>query len=668
MADRTKGIIIEIGGDTTGLSKALSGVNKAINSTQTQLKDVEKLLKLDPTNTELLQQKQRLLAQAVSETSNKLSTLKEAEAQAQQQFKEGKISQEQYEALQREIVATSQQLDSLKDAASKSNAKLAEIAATADKVASKAQAVADATKGLSAAAAGGVAGLGAMAVKAGVAADDLNTLAKQSGFSTEELQKWKYASDLVDVSVDDIVNSAKKMKKNMVSTSKDVAGAWETLGVSVRDENGELRDANDVFYETLNALSRVENETERDTLAMQLFGKSADSLAGIVDDGGAALKELGDQAENAGLILSQDALDAANRFNDSLDTMKAKASAAFMSAGAELADTLIPLIEEVAEKVSGVIEWLAQLDGQQLKIIGTVLLVVAAISPLASLIAKISTLISFVSTTVIPALSAAMSFLAANPIVLVIAGIAALIAIINNLWQNNEQFRAAVTEIWTNIQLVFQKFQEWLDGVFAIDWTERFGAFGNILNAFFQNVQNVWNSIREIFGGIITFLKGVFTADWQLAWQGVQDIFKGIFDALVDIAKAPINGIIGLINTAIDAINWFIDGVNRAIAVINSLGGKMGYIPNIGKIAYLAKGGILSAGSAIVGERGPELLSMIGGKAQVTPLSSDSMNRVAGGGEYNQTINIYGNQAPKPSEVARQTRLATRQLVKAVTG
>lgn len=668
MADRTKGIIIEIGGDTTGLSKALSGVNKAINSTQTQLKDVEKLLKLDPTNTELLQQKQRLLAQAVSETSNKLSTLKEAEAQAQQQFKEGKISQEQYEALQREIVATSQQLDSLKDAASKSNAKLAEIAATADKVASKAQAVADATKGLSAAAAGGVAGLGAMAVKAGVAADDLNTLAKQSGFSTEELQKWKYASDLVDVSVDDIVNSAKKMKKNMVSTSKDVAGAWETLGVSVRDENGELRDANDVFYETLNALSRVENETERDTLAMQLFGKSADSLAGIVDDGGAALKELGDQAENAGLILSQDALDAANRFNDSLDTMKAKASAAFMSAGAELADTLIPLIEEVAEKVSGVIEWLAQLDGQQLKIIGTVLLVVAAISPLASLIAKISTLISFVSTTVIPALSAAMSFLAANPIVLVIAGIAALIAIINNLWQNNEQFRAAVTEIWTNIQLVFQKFQEWLDGVFAIDWTERFGAFGNILNAFFQNVQNVWNSIREIFGGIIAFLKGVFTADWQLAWQGVQDIFKGIFDALVDIAKAPINGIIGLINTAIDAINWFIDGVNRAIAVINSLGGKMGYIPNIGKIAYLAKGGILSAGSAIVGERGPELLSMIGGKAQVTPLSGDSMNRVAGGGEYNQTINIYGNQAPKPSEVARQTRLATRQLVKAVTG
>lgn len=668
MADRIKGITIEIGGDTTGLSKALSGVNKAINSTQTQLKDVEKLLKLDPTNTELLQQKQRLLAQAVSETSSKLSTLKEAEAQAQQQFKEGKISQEQYEALQREIVATSQQLDSLKDAASKSNAKLAEIAATADKVASKAQAVADATKGLSAAAAGGVAGLGAMAVKAGVAADDLNTLAKQSGFSTEELQKWKYASDLVDVSVDDIVNSAKKMKKNMVSTSKDVAGAWETLGVSVRDENGELRDANDVFYETLNALSRVENETERDTLAMQLFGKSADSLAGIVDDGGAALKELGDQAENAGLILSQDALDAANRFNDSLDTMKAKASAAFMSAGAELADTLIPLIEEVAEKVSGVIEWLAQLDGQQLKMIGTVLLVVAAISPLASLIAKISTLISFVSTTVIPALSAAMSFLAANPIVLVIAGIAALIAIINNLWQNNEQFRAAVTEIWTNIQLVFQTFQEWLDGVFAIDWTERFGAFGNILNAFFQNVQNVWNSIREIFNGIITFLKGVFTLDWQLAWQGVQDIFKGIFDALVEIAKAPINGIIGLINVAIDAINVFIDGVNKAIAVINALGGRMSYIPNIGKIAYLAKGGILSAGSAIVGEKGPELLSMIGGKAQVTPLSGDSMNRVAGGGEYNQTINIYGNQAPKPSEVARQTRLATRQLVKAVTG
>ena len=110
MADRIKGITVEIGGDTTGLSKALSGVNREISSTQKELRDVERLLKLDPTNTNLLQQKQRLLAQAVGETKTKLDSLKQAEAQVQSQFKEGKVSQEQYEALQREIIATEQSL------------------------------------------------------------------------------------------------------------------------------------------------------------------------------------------------------------------------------------------------------------------------------------------------------------------------------------------------------------------------------------------------------------------------------------------------------------------------------------------------------------------------------------------------------------------------------
>ena len=101
MADRIKGITVRIGGDVTGLSKALKDVNGEIRSTQTQLKDVERLLKLDPSNTKLLAQKQRLLSDAVSETKNKLDALKQAEKQVQLQFLEGKVSQEQYEGLQR---------------------------------------------------------------------------------------------------------------------------------------------------------------------------------------------------------------------------------------------------------------------------------------------------------------------------------------------------------------------------------------------------------------------------------------------------------------------------------------------------------------------------------------------------------------------------------------
>lgn len=127
---RIKGITIEIGGNTTGLQKALSNVNKDLRSTQAQLRDVEKLLKADPGNTELLAQRQRLYAQAIEQTKTKLEALKEAEKQAQQQLAEGKISQEQYEGLQREIVATEQSLKKLEDAASQSNDAMDDLSAS----------------------------------------------------------------------------------------------------------------------------------------------------------------------------------------------------------------------------------------------------------------------------------------------------------------------------------------------------------------------------------------------------------------------------------------------------------------------------------------------------------------------------------------------------------
>lgn len=192
-----------------------------------------------------------------------------------------------------------------------------------------------------------VAGMGALAVKAGVAADDLNTLAKQSGFAAEDLQRWKYASDIVDVSTEDIIGAAKKMKKNMASTSADVTSAWQQIGVSTKDSNGQFRDSTAVFYDALGGLSKIKNETERDILAMQLFGKSADSLAGIIDDGGASLKELGDQAKKSGLILGQDALDGANAFNDVIDIMKAKTSASVGKIGNTLATKMLPVMQKL---------------------------------------------------------------------------------------------------------------------------------------------------------------------------------------------------------------------------------------------------------------------------------------------------------------------------------
>ena len=160
MADRIKGLTIEIDGNTTKLSKALEGVNKDIKQTQTQLKDVEKLLKVDPGNIELLRQKQQLLAKAVDETKEKLQKLKYAQAQMDASGVD-KTSAD-YQALQREIIATEKSLKDLQTAAANSNATMQKISQTAKEFSDNANKVANATKGLSSAAAGGLVALGGM--------------------------------------------------------------------------------------------------------------------------------------------------------------------------------------------------------------------------------------------------------------------------------------------------------------------------------------------------------------------------------------------------------------------------------------------------------------------------------------------------------------------------
>lgn len=123
-SSRIKGITIEIGGDTTGLDKALQGINKDISLTQNELKDVNRLLKLDPKNTELLEQKQRLLREAISQTGEKLQTLRTAEKQAQEQFKKGEISRVQYDRLQREIAETERTEKDLEEQVKKTSSSL----------------------------------------------------------------------------------------------------------------------------------------------------------------------------------------------------------------------------------------------------------------------------------------------------------------------------------------------------------------------------------------------------------------------------------------------------------------------------------------------------------------------------------------------------------------
>lgn len=439
MANRIKGITIEINGDSTNLQQSLKKVDDALKDTQAQLKDVNKLLKLDPTNTELLRQKQELLGKAVTDTKARQEELKKA-LEASKNAGSTEENRKQQDLLQRELVETTSKLQDLEKQYASASPKMQAFSA-------KAGQMAESTKGISTAA--GVAGgaMLTMAYKAGQTADELLTDASVTGFTVEELQKLKYASDLVDVSYDDMKGSVTKVTKSMASSSK----VFDKLGVSIHNQDGSMRSATDVWYDSLAALSQVENETERDALSMELFGKSAMEMAGIVDDGGAKLKALGDEAEQMGYIMEGPAVEGAGKFNDSIDSLKARAGAAFASAGASLAETLIPALEKLVEIVSKVLSWFANLDGTTQTVILTVIALVAALSPVLSLISTIS--------AALPALSAAIGFIT-GPIGLVIAAVAAVIAIGVALYKNWDVIKEKAHQLWDKIKTTFENIKE----------------------------------------------------------------------------------------------------------------------------------------------------------------------------------------------------------------
>lgn len=486
---KIRGITVEIGGDTSGLNKALESTNKEIKSTQNQLKDVEKLLKIDPANIELLEQKQNLLNKRVAETGEKLELLKKSEAELTASGVDK--NSEQFMALQREIISTEDYLKRAISEAEKFGATAEHISAQFDKVSNAAGKVQEKTKALSAVGGAVAGGLGAMALKAMTASDELNTLSQQSGFTTAELQKFDYASEVVDVSTDSIISTGKKLKKNMASTSADVTAAWEQLGISVVDSSGQMRDSTDVFYEVLEALSQIPNETERDQLAMTLFGKSADDLAGIIDDGGQKLKELGKAAEDNGLIWEQESIDAANAANDIIDTLKADVSQTILVTGAKALEALSPLIEDVSEKISGVLQWIGSLDAEQIQLIGTIALVVAAISPIAGIISGVAGAISSV-IAIFPAIKAGFmaieAFAAANPIVLIATAIAALTALVVKNW---DTIKPILDAIWAKVVEIFTKIKTFIK---------------NTINSIISFVES---GINRIIGAINTWIEGI---------------------------------------------------------------------------------------------------------------------------------------------------------------
>lgn len=290
-----------------------------------------------------------------------------------------------------------------------------------------------------------------------------------------------------------------------------------------------------------------------------------------------ALQECATEAERVNLVMQamadQGLSSMAQKWKENNESMIAnnEANAKLQEQMGQLGETLEPIMTMLVELTVTALGWFNSLDEGTQKFIISTVLIIAAIGPVVAAIGGISTAVTGV-TTVLPMIQTAFTtvfgFIAANPVNTLITAILMLVTYV----------------------------------IFTSDEIQ-------------ENLAALCAAIVQIFSGVIDFIAGVFTGDWERAWSGIVQIFQGIFSGIGAAATAAINIVIGMVNTAIDGINWLIANINRIPGV--SIG-------NVGKIPMLADGGTVWSGSAIVGEAGPELLTVSGGKAVVQPLSANT--------------------------------------------
>ncbi|HAP4409679.1 TPA: phage tail tape measure protein [Enterococcus faecalis] len=456
----------------------------------------------------------------------------------------------------------------------------------------------------------------------------------------------------------DAVNRGAPQLKAMglgFSESTTLIGQMEKAGIDSAGTLGYLAKASVVYAKdnktmqdglsgTIESIKGATTEQEKLTIASEVFGtKAASKMVEAIDSGALSMDGLADSAKNAAGTVDQ-------TFNDILDPIdQAKiAQNQFKIAMGELGEqvqiALLPAFEAASNAIQKVSTWFSGLTDNQKQTIITIAGVVAAIGPV---LVVLGTLASSISS-LIPVIA-----FIASPIGIVIAALAAFVAGIVIAYNKVDWFRDF-------INTSFNVIKDIVVGVFKVlaDTTKSTfdfitGFIGGAMDGAVKIISDYVNAITRIFGGIIDFVTGVFTGDWSRAWQGVVDIFGGIFEGIVAVAKAPINAMITL-------INGFLGGLNniKIPKWVPGVGGK-GF--NIAKIPYLAEGGHMINGQAIVGEAGPELLTAKNGKTTVTPLSQDEKSKgISGALKGSSTVNNYVTigqvDANNPSEINRLNR------------
>lgn len=470
-------------------------------------------------------------------------------------------------------------------------------------------------------------------------------------------------------SVDDLmqkaIDGAPQIKQLGLGFGEGVTlmGQFEQAGVDSGAALSSLSKATVAFAKDNKSLSqglgelqdKIQNagsETEAINAAAEVFGtKGGPRMADAIRRGTLNLEDLAKTAnESSGAVGStfDETLDPIDQANQAMNNAKLTMA----SVGESVQIALLPFFKMAIEALQSFKTWLDSLDQGQKNMLVTIAMVVAAIGPLLVILGTLMSSVTKVAggiRTLQSVFSAMKIAFATNPFLLVIAGIALLVAGLVLAYNKCEWFRNGVNAFFGGVRDIGVQVFKFLGGY-----------IGNVFGGIIANFNNFKDSGMRIFNGLIDFISGIFTGNWSRAWQGVANIFGGIFDGIAAMAKAPINAMIGL-------INGFLGGLNR-IKIPKWVPGVGGKSFNISQIPYLAKGGHLLNGQAIVGEAGPELLSSKNGKTTVTPLSDPEKKNPPSPREVKveQHVHIDKVDANNPSELNRMNRKleqASRQAI-----
>lgn len=372
--------------------RALSDINQSFKVLGSEMKLVESEFGKNENSVQSLTSKNEVLTKQIDAQKDKIETLRKALENASSSFGENdrrtqawvvqlNNAQAELNGMERELKGNEKALDSVVDefnAAEKQadqfGDELDKTGKDADLAGSKFEKLGSVVKGVGAAmgvafAAIGTAAIGAgkalvdMTVEAAAYADEMLTQSTVTGMSVESLQAYSYAADLVDVSMETLTGSMAKQVKSMSNArdgSAKFADAYAKLGISVADSNGQLRDSETVYWETIDALGKISNETERDALAMQIFGKSAQELNPLIAQGSAGIAALTEEAKRMGAVLSEESIGKLGAFDDSVQRLKQGSEAAQRVMGTVLLPQLQTLADDgislLGDFTSGLVE------------------------------------------------------------------------------------------------------------------------------------------------------------------------------------------------------------------------------------------------------------------------------------------------------------------------